>query len=210
MKNILLYGDSFFWGVDALHAGRHIYENRVGNACQRELGNNFDVVTEGLRGRTMFGNNGWFPERDGLSQFGPIFASHLPLDLVVVMLGTNDLNSKTHHQPSDIAAALDGYKQKMVFWCDFMKYPVPKVLVISPPEINQADLTAFAGVFDGAAEKIATLRESLHGYAEDHGDAFLNASEIVVSKNTDGIHLDANESGKLGVSIAAKIKETLN
>lgn len=209
MKNILLYGDSFFWGVDAQSAGRHAYENRVGNACARELGDDFDVVTEGLRGRTMFGENGWFPERDGLAQFGPIFATHLPLDLVVIMLGTNDLNSKTNHKPSEIAAALDAYKQKIAFWCNFMKYDIPKIMIVSPPEINDSELDAFAEVFNGAAKKIPALCESLRNYAFDSNDIFLDASKYVVSKNTDGIHLDPSESFKLGSSIAAKIKETL-
>lgn len=209
MKNILLYGDSFFWGVDAVGGGRHAHEDRIGVVCQKELGEDYDVVTEGLRGRTMFGENGWFPERDGSAQFGPIFASHLPLDAVVIMLGTNDLNSKTNHSAKDIARALNTYKQKMQFWCDFMKYDVPKLIVVSPPNIDKEGLDAFAEIFEGTAALVAGLRDSLQEYCVQEGDIFLDASDVVVSRGTDGIHLDAAENKKLGVFLAEKIKEVL-
>jgi lysophospholipase L1-like esterase len=154
----------------------------------------------------MFSENGWFPERDGLTQFGPIFASHLPLDVVVIMLGTNDLNSKTHHQPNEIAKAIDGYKEKMQFWCDFMKYGIPKLVIIAPPEIDEEGLDSFREVFEGSALLVSELRDSLEAYAQTNGDIFLDASEVVVSKNTDGIHLDAAESRKLGQKIAGVVK----
>jgi lysophospholipase L1-like esterase len=209
MKNILLYGDSFIWGVDATSGGRHAYEDRIGVIVQKELGSDYAVVSEGLRGRTMFGENGWFPERDGLAQFGPIFASHLPLDIAVLMLGTNDLNSRTRHAAKDIVSAINDYKQKMTFWCDFMKYPVPKVLIVSPPDIDETGLTGFADIFDGSAAFVPELKNALRGYAEQVGDAFLDASNVVVSKNTDGIHLDREENNKLGVALAEKLKEVL-
>lgn len=209
MKNILLYGDSFFWGVDTLTGGRHTFSDRIGNLCQQQLGEGYDVITEGLRGRTMFGENGWFPERDGLDQFGPIFASHLPLDLVVIMLGTNDLNTKTLHSPTEIAKALDGYVLKMKFWCDFMKYSVPKIIVVSPPQINEAELTAFKDIFDASANKIPELCRCLKDYALEKEYGFINAADIVVSKNTDGIHIDASENKKLADVFVTEFKNIL-
>lgn len=207
MKNILLYGDSFFWGVDAGKQGRHEHQNQIGVICQTELGNDYTVVTEGLRGRTMFGDNGWFPERDGLVQFGPIFASHLPLDAVVLLLGTNDLNSKTNHQPDEIATAIDTYKQKMQFWCDFMKYPVPNLMIIAPPNIDESSLAAFKDIFVGSATQVPKLRDVLRDYAKRSQARFLDAAEIVISKQTDGIHLDDAENHKLASAIAAGVKE---
>lgn len=209
MKNILLYGDSFFWGVDAATGGRHEHGDRVGTLVQKVLGSDFLVTTEGLRGRTMFGENGWFPERDGLVQFGPIFASHLPLDAVVLMLGTNDLNSKTRHKPDEISQAIDEYKEKMQFWCSFMKYDVPKIVIIAPPAVDEEGLSRFKEVFEGSAAMISDLKDSLKAYAKETGDCFLDASEIVVSQNTDGIHLDAAENEKLSAKIADVIQEIL-
>lgn len=209
MKNILLYGDSFFWGVNAETGGRHSYKNQVGTICRQYLGEEYNVVTEGLRGRAMFGENGWFPERDGLAQFGPIFASHLPLDTVVIMLGTNDLNSKTKHSANEVTNALDMYKQKMQFWCDFMKYEVPKLIIISPPAINTSDLVAFKDIFVGSAELIPGLKKSLAEYAENHDDYFMNAADIVYSNGSDGIHITAEENKKLATAIAQKIKEVV-
>lgn len=204
-----MYGDSFFWGVNAGSGGRHEYENRVGVVVQKELGADFDVVTEGLRGRTMFGENGWFPERDGLVQFGPIFASHLPLDVVVIMLGTNDLNSKTQHHPSEIAQAVNTYKEKMKFWCDFMKFAIPKLVIIAPPAIDEDGLSAFGEIFEGSASEVSNLSHFLKEYAAQYGDAFFDAADVVISRGTDGIHLDVGENKKLGQKIANSIREVL-
>ena len=205
MKNVLLYGDSFFWGVNAQIAGRHDFADRIGTICQTKLGAAYNVVTEGLRGRTMYGENGWFPERDGLAQFGPIFASHLPLDVVVIMLGTNDLNTKTKHDATSIALALDQYKEKMKFWCEFMKYDVPELILISPPEISAAELTVFKDLFEGSAKKIGELKQALRNYASQHGHTFLDAAEVVKSYGQDGIHLSAEENKKLAQAISELI-----
>jgi lysophospholipase L1-like esterase len=207
MKTVLLYGDSFFWGVDGVRADRQERDDRIGVICQKLLQDRFDVVTEGLRGRTMFGENVYFPERDGLAQFGPIFASHLPIDVVVIMLGSNDLNSKTRHSPKDIADALDAYVEKMKFWCDFMKYNLPKMLVVSPPHIDESSLTVFKEIFAGSASYIDELSDKLQEKASQNGFAFLDARNIVESIDTDGIHIDAVNNKKLATAISQKILE---
>lgn len=207
MKTVLLYGDSFFWGVDGSQAARHERDDRIGVICQNLLQDRFDVVTEGLRGRTMFGENAYFPERDGLAQFGPIFASHLPIDVIVIMLGSNDLNSKTRHDPKDIADALDSYVEKMKFWCDFMKYNLPQVLVVSPPHIDESSLTVFKDIFAGSASYIDELADKLQEKASQSDFAFLDGRNIVKSINTDGIHIDANNNKKLATAISKKILE---
>ena len=164
------------------------------------------VVTEGLRGRTMFGENGWFPERDGLGQFGPIFASHLPLDVVGIMLGTNDLNSKTRHTPEQITATLHEYVKKMKFWCEFMKYEIPRLLILAPPEIDEPGLLAFKEIFEDSIEQTAVLRGALAAFSKEHGYEFLDSSKIVRSYGEDGIHLNAEENRKLGTALAQVIR----
>ncbi len=210
MKEVLLYGDSFFWGVDASSGGRHRFEDQIGALCQKVLGNDYNVITEGLRGRTMFGENGWFPERDGLVQFGPIFASHLPLDVVVIMLGTNDLNTRTQHNPSDTAAALLEYREKMKFWCEFMKYELPKVIVIAPPAIDEAGLTAFKDIFEGCGDLVPELAKALNLVCKEQSFEFLNGGEVIVSSGMDGIHIDANQNAKLAAAIAEAVKSQVD
>lgn len=209
-KSILLYGDSLFWGVDATVMGRHSYENRVDNVLRSKLDKSYEVVCEGLRGRCMFGENGWFPERDGLSQFGPIFASHLPIDIVVIMLGTNDLNTKTNHTPSEIASALKEYKIKMKFWVEFMKYQMPKVLVVAPPYIKEGQLIdVFKPIFSGSGQYIDGLADELQSVTKELDWYFLDTRESITSEGMDGIHLSGNDSKKLGNVIYESLRSNL-
>lgn len=208
-KTVLLYGDSIFWGVDASSGYRHEIENRVDTAVRQVLGADVEVITEGLRGRTMFGENGRFPERDGLAQFGPIFASHLPIDIVVIMLGTNDLNDPTRHSADDIAGALKRYQEKMHYWADFMGYAHPKIVVVSPPDVEQESLRKFAEIFAGSAELVGPTVDALRSVSEENGYTFVDSRQVARSTGTDGIHLSAGESVKLGYAIGETIQTVL-
>jgi len=207
-KTVLLYGDSLFWGLNPATGKRHEREDRVSTQVQAAL-QQAEVINEGLRGRTMFGENGYFPQRDGQDQFGPIFASHLPIDLVTIMLGTNDLNAKTQHSAEDIAVSVPRYVEQMQSWCDFMGYPLPKVLVVSPTDIDASSLTKFAEVFAGASEKVAPAVAALEHLSQEQGYEFLDARSVARSINGDGIHLDPEESRKLGIAIGEKIAAML-
>ncbi len=208
-KTVLLYGDSLIWGVNACTGKRHVRKYRVDTVARELLGEDIEVVSEGLRGRTMFGENGWFPERDGLEQFGPIFASHLPITVIVFCLGTNDLNSKTRHTAESITSALDEYKKKMNAWCTFMGYSMPKIIIVSPTNIEESSLNAFKDIFSGSAEKIPSTVDALKLYGLKHDHTFIDMRAVAVSHGQDGIHLSEAESMKLGAAIAEAVRKTL-
>lgn len=210
MKTVLLYGDSIFWGMDGNEAKRHDLDARVGTCIQQSLGNEVEIITEGLRGRTMFGENGSFPQRDGLAQFGPIFASHLPLDVLVIMLGSNDANATTQHSATDVANALDEYMKEAKSWCDFMGYAEPQLLVVAPPDVATDELVKFAELFKGAAERVTDISDSLMQKATDRGWAALDSRRICKSMGQDGIHLSANETHRLASAIADHLGEMLS
>lgn len=205
-KTVLLYGDSFIWGLNPVDAKRYDYKDRIGGLLQAKLGEDYRVVEEGHRGRTMFGENGWFPERNGLEQFGPIFASHLPVDVLVIMLGTNDLNSKTNHSPQQIAASLNDYDKKIDYWCNFMKYDKPEVIVIAPPEIEDASLDLFKEIFAGSSEKIGPLAAELESKSKELGYKFIDSREVFKSAGNDGIHVSPDQNHNLANKLAEHIK----
>jgi len=205
-KTVLLYGDSILWGVDATSGGRHHRTDRVDSIIQQVLGQNIEVISEGLRGRTLFGENGFFPKRNGEQQFGPIFASHLPIDVLVIMLGTNDTNSKTRHSGPEIADSLGLYQSEAKEWCDFMGYAMPKILIVSPLDIDEEGLGRFSEIFAESAPLIAVVAASLQAYSSSHEHDFLDARLIAKSVGTDGIHLDVVETKKLADEIAMRVK----
>ena len=102
-KRVLIYGDSITWGRIALKTGRYDSSTRWTCLVQKQLGDNVEIIEEGLRARMLAGENPYFKDRDGLRQFGPILGSHLPLALVVLFLGTNDMNKKNDKSPELIA-----------------------------------------------------------------------------------------------------------
>lgn len=201
IHSILLYGDSFFWGVNPDAGKRHSSYERIGRQLQTLLGPDYEVVEEGHRGRTMFGENGWFPERDGLAQFGPIFASHLPLQTLVVMLGTNDLNTKTLHTPHEIALALMKYRSKMEYWCEFMGYDTPKVIIVAPPDLDDSQLDKFKGIFAGSSAMIANLSQELQNQCSAMGYTFLDARGVVKAIGADGIHISPEDNLRLSTAL---------
>ena len=91
MKNILCFGDSNTWGYEPLVARRYPADVRWPGVLQNSLGSDYRVIEEGLNGRTTFINEDERPLRSGSDVLPIILESHRPLNLVVVMLGTNDL-----------------------------------------------------------------------------------------------------------------------
>lgn len=209
MKTVLLYGDSILWGVNALTGKRHEPQDRLEKVLQAKLGPDVDVIAEGLRGRTMFDENGSFPQRNGLQQFGPIVASHLPVDILVIMLGANDANATTRHSGESVADALDAYVGEVKGWCDFMKYDPPELLVVTPSDVADHELVAFAQIFAGAAERITSIGDAILSRAAERGWRALDARTVCKSVGQDGVHLDAVETKKLALSIAECLEPML-
>ena len=104
MKTILCYGDSNTWGYDPVSADRHPYERRWTTVLQRVLGEDYLVIPEGLNGRTTVWDDPIELHKSGSTYLPPCLESHKPVDLVVIMLGTNDLKMRFGLPAVDIAA----------------------------------------------------------------------------------------------------------
>ena len=91
MKRILCYGDSNTWGYIAGSGKRYPHDVRWTGVVQRELGEGYQVLEEGLVGRTTVFDNPFAPWRNGIDYLMPCLITHKPIDLIIVMLGSNDL-----------------------------------------------------------------------------------------------------------------------
>jgi lysophospholipase L1-like esterase len=209
MKQVLIYGDSILWSLNPEDAKRRPYELRVDTMLNNSLRDKYFIVCEGLRGRSLCGENGFFPEKDGLKQFGPILASHLPLDLIIIMLGTNDCNSKGPDNLRTVAESLSLYKDKVRELCNFMGYELPKIAVISPPDIESISLKAFAEIFKGGSDKIPLLADALKAKSAELGFNFYDGRSLCESVGQDGIHLSNGENKRLSNEISRIIVELL-
>jgi len=180
---------------------------RWSGVLRGELGDNYQVIEEGLNGRTTVWDDPIEGYKNGKEYLIPCLESHKPIDLVIIMLGTNDLKMRFSVPAYDIAnavGALAGIVQKSDVGPNGI---APKVLLMAPPPV--AKLTDFAEMFEGAEAKSKKLAEHYQKIAEEQGCEFYDTSEVIVSSDIDGIHFEASEHQKLGKAVADLVREIL-
>ncbi len=160
------------------------------------LGASYQVIAEGLNGRTTAFEDPTWEGRNG-KRFLPIcLETHAPLDCAVIMLGTNDLKSYLRLTPSKIAAGARSLVR-------MARQDVPHVLLVCPPRILSE--TSFDDIFAGAIEKSSALPAAYRAVAESRGCGFFDAGAVVNPGAADGVHLDLEGHGLLGEALASII-----
>lgn len=212
-KRVLCYGDSNTWGYmpegqpDGFHM-RYPEEVRWPGVLQQELGDDFFVIEEGLNGRTTSFDEHGFRCRNGVAYLEGCLQTHEPLDIVVVMLGTNDLKKTicgdAQASAESIAVLLDEIRAAHVG----PKGTAPKVLLVSPPPFGPGILfSPFDADYDGfrTIEASMKLPELYREKAALFGAEFLDAAEYAKT-GADGVHLTAEGHAALGQAVADKIR----
>ncbi len=208
MRTILCYGDSNTWGYDPETGDRFPEETRWPGVLRRELGEGYRVIEEGLPGRTTVWDDPIEGEhKNGRDYLRPCLESHRPIDLVTVMLGTNDLKGRFGLSASDIAQGAAGLADMALRSGCGPEDAAPAVLLVAPPPLGR--LTELAGMFEGSGEKSLGFSGHYRRFAEQSGCEFLDAAGVIVSSDVDGIHFDAEEHRKLGRAVAARVREIL-
>jgi len=213
MKTILCYGDSNTWGFDPVASQtapaprRHAPDVRWTGVLARELGSGYRVVEEGQNGRTTVHEDPIMGNRNGRHYLPACLESHKPIDLVVLMLGTNDLKVMFNLPAAEIAAGV-GQLVKLIRQSEAgPDDKAPHVLVVCPAAVGDlSGLPDLAEKFAGAREKASRFPLYYEAMANLHGCAFLNAQPIVTASSLDPLHLEAAEHEKLGCAMAAKVR----
>ena len=155
------------------------------------LGDDYKVIEEGLNGRTTVfddPNDDW---KNGLDYIKGILCTHRPVDYLVIMLGTNDMKTVYDASLDAIAAGLNEIVSRAEKVMDLKQGYVPKILIVSPPEISEDILTGpFGGSFDTRSiDKSKRLAEYYKKVADKHGCMFLDAKQYIKPSVEDGLHL---------------------
>ena len=215
-KSILCYGDSLTWGWVPVTEGaptmRYPYKDRWTGAMASHLGAGYHIVEEGLSARTTSLDDPNDPRLNGSAYLPSALASHLPLDLVIVMLGTNDTKSYFHRTPYEIAygmAKLVGqiYASAGGVGAD---YAAPKILVVAPPPLAPMPHPFFQGMFKGGHEKTAALAGQYRAMADFMKVSFFDAGSVITTDGCDGIHFTVENNATLGKALAQKVTEILS
>ena len=216
VQRIVCYGDSNTWGLDAFTPGDAMrrFRHPWPRVLARKLGPGYDVISEGLNGRTTIVDDPFMSDYDvnGRRTLPPILHSHKPIDVLVIMLGTNDLKKHLNLSPQLIArgaATLASDALRMDVWRS-----TPRVLLVCPVSIKQPPPSCrFAYSFDGGAAKAPACEKHYRAEADALGVAFLDANAATQipdpRQGGDGIHLSAQNCADLGGAVASKVQEML-
>ncbi|MDQ0320111.1 lysophospholipase L1-like esterase [Pararhizobium capsulatum DSM 1112] len=200
MKTILCYGDSLTWGYDAASVGRHALEDRWSSVLAKALGPDVHIIAEGLNGRTTaYDDHLADCDRNGARILPTILHSHDPIDLVILLLGTNDLKPVIH---GTAFGAVQGMERLVELvrhhaW-SFDTDSTPEILIVAPPAIRETANEAFAAMFAGTLEQSAMLASLYADLADEKGCGFFDAGSVAETTPLDGIHLDAENTRAIG------------
>jgi len=214
MKTVLCFGDSNTWGfipesITAPHPARHAHDVRWTGVLARELGAGFRVIEEGQNGRTTVHDDPFAAVRNGKAVLPALLESHKPLDLVVLMLGTNDLKAVFGVSPGEIANGVRVLAQMILSSDSGRAAKPPKLMILCPPAIGQQNhLPDIAAKFPNAFKDSRELPRHYEALAASLGCPYLN-TQTLITAGSDGIHLDASAHAALGKTVATAVKSIL-
>ncbi len=204
-KHILCYGDSNTHGYCAETGGRFDEDERWTCLLQTYLGDGFLVLEEGLSGRTTCFDDPIHEGLSGLDYLYPCLMTHEPVDLLIIMLGTNDTKERFGVSPACIALGLKRLIAKAQS-TDCWQNQKPNILVVTPQNIGkqymETDVAFTMG--KGCAEKSEGLAKEFRLIANAMGCHFLDANELlsVGPNKVDFMHLTESGHGQLAAGLA--------
>lgn len=197
---ILCFGDSNTHGTRP-DEGRYSADIRWTGKLQKLLGNDFYVIEEGLGGRTtnLDHPRGEKPGRSGLTYFKPCLFSHAPVNIVLIMLGTNDFKNAYNRSPKEVASVLAEY-------CDFVRSfdSNIKILLISPSLIEEVEPVVYYDA--SSASKSHQLAAEIKKIADEKGTYFYDAAQVV-KVGQDGLHWDEASEGRFAQKIEKIVRQ---
>ena len=209
-KTIMCFGDSNTWGASPAGDGRYDRQTRWPGVLQQELGDDYHVIEEGLPGRNTVWDDPVEGGKNGLKQIVPLIHSHMPLDLLIIMLGTNDFKNRFSVSPLDISWSIGRLVKAARDSGNPFFGDAPEVLVICPPPLAELNNSPFKDILIGAEEKSRQLPSVLKTFCEESDIRFFNAGDVVQTSPVDGIHWEPEEHKKLGVVVASVVASVLN
>ena len=209
-RNVMCFGDSNTHGTIALRFPMDIRRfdpaKRWPGQMAAALGKDWHVIEEGLPSRTTVHDD---PvegaHKNGVRVLPALLDSHRPLDLVILMLGTNDLKMRYSVPAMDIAISVEQLLRIIAGSIAGPNLQPPKALLVAPVPIQETGF--LAAMFAGGAAKSQALAAYYQAIAARHGAGFLDAGTLTTVDPVDGIHLTSQGHAAIGAAMAAKVRE---
>lgn len=208
-KHIVCFGDSNTHGycadpTDCADGGNRFNEDeRWTCLLQRKLGDEYLVLEEGLGGRTTVFVDALHESMDAVGVAYPVLMSHEPVDLLIIMLGTNDTKERFGANAAAIAVGME----RLLLKCkstDCWGGKTPNILVVCPPPLGAGFHDEVMG--PGCVEKSLALPKYLEPVARRQGAHYLNAADCEFNP-VDFTHLTKKGHAQLAEKLAALVPE---
>ena len=214
-KHVVCLGDSNTHGycADPMdcadHGDRFNEDERWTCLLQEKLGKDYLVIEEGLSGRTTVFEDALHESMPAIDVVYPILMSHEPVDLLIIMLGTNDTKERFGVNAAAIGVGL----QRLIMKCKSIpcwgKHE-PKILIVAPPHIGDGlynDEAASGPMGAGCPERSRGLAKYFKQAADLFGCEFMDAEGLAEFNQIDCMHLTAKGHKQLAGALSKKIRE---
>ena len=206
MKSLVCFGDSNTWAYIPGSGGkRYPYEKRWTSVLAKEMGSGYNVIPEGLNGRTTVFEDPLTGNKSGLAHLDMVLTSHYPIDLLILMLGTNDLKERFNVTASGIAKGMGRLVECVSKSNAGIDGAPPKLLLVCPPPI--LDAPVYREEFLEGVGKSAGLKKEYKKLSVTYGIPVCNACDYLSSSPVDGIHWTEEGHKIFGTGIAGIIRE---
>ncbi|MGV8854793.1 MAG: SGNH/GDSL hydrolase family protein [Devosia sp.] len=213
MKTILAYGDSLTYGANPTGGTRHAYQDRWPSVLEAGLDGQARVIAEGLGGRTTASDD-WYAaaDRNGARILPTLLESHGPLDLVIIMLGTNDLKPAVCGSALEASYGMRRLVQIIRGQAAGKGETAPEILLVAPPLICQSENVDMMGHFGGYAHGLEQSGQFAAHYArraEELDTLFFDAATVAQADPEDGVHLNAANTRAIGEALVPVVRQVL-
>lgn len=208
MPQLLTFGDSNTHGtppiVNRAEYDRFDRATRWPTRACAALGPKWELAEEGLPGRTAQFNDPVMGDiMNGIPGLHIALQSHGRIDVLTLMLGTNDVKYRFGATPETVAGGIAGLLDIALGLEMQTRHNGFKILLICPPPVQEVGV--LSGEFYGGAAKSRALPPIYQALATARGIGFLDAGLHIETSPLDGVHFDQAAHQSLAAAVATAI-----
>lgn len=207
VKSVVCFGDSNTWGDDPHDYSRYPKHSRWTGILQDLLGSRYEVISEGMNGRTTKESVDEVYE-DGLTILPAVLSTNKPVDILIFMVGTNDCKISQKESAADIAEGMEELVVTAREVTEQLQGYIPAIVIVSPPaikdEITESDLSYLYD--ETSVQKSRLLKDYYEKIADKYDCIFVNGTDTLEVSDLDCIHMTENGHKQLAQLLAKVIK----
>jgi len=196
-KRILCFGDSNTWGyISGTKHERYPANIRWTGVLQNLLGNNYEIIEEGLNSRGILKG-----DRVAMDYILPCLDTHDPLDYVLIMLGSNELKSEFDLSTKDVGDNLKLLIQTIQNHSSQLRDIKPEIVIIVPPILNEnTEYSLNNNKYAGAHEKSLQFKEVYSQIAKEFDLKIVDVQDQMIV-GVDGAHITSDSHALLAKAV---------